>query len=119
MIGKGYRLIEDNKLLKTTTYELGGLFVQIVQDVNLEQFISLSRTNNHSWKGWYDMDVIRFCIQKIPYKKDDIFKFEHLSHFFINHYDVIMKAFSPSNFVKTETELLALQDERAKVLYGF
>ena len=119
LLKKGFTLIEENKQIKITIYELNGLFVRIEQDVNLERFISLSRTNNHSWKGWYDMGIIRFFIIGSPFENDSIVWFDQLNEFFMSRYVEIDKAFSLANFTRTELSLLALQKERAKVLFGY
>lgn len=119
LLDKGFTLIEENKQLKITIYELNGLFVRIEQDVNLERFISSSRTNNHSWKGWYDMGIIRFFIIGSPFENDSIVWFDQLSEVFMTQYAEIERAFSPANFTRTEPLLMALQKERAKVLFGY
>ncbi len=116
---KNYKLVKEDKHIGVVIYESEGLFIRIEQDRNLERFISLSRTNNHSWEGWYDMDIVRFQILNIPYALDDMYKFEQLSQFFINYYDEIIKAFSLSFFSNTEIALANLKNKRSKALFGY
>lgn len=119
LLAKNYKLVNEDKNIGVVIYESEGLFIRIEQDRTLERFISLSRTNNHSWKGWYDMDIVRFQILNIPYASGDIYKFEQLSQFFINYYDEIMKAFSLPYFSNTEIALANLKNKRSKALFGY
>jgi len=119
LLEKKYTLVEDNKQLKIVTYQLNGLFVQIVQERNFDHFISISRTNNHNWEGWYSMDTVRFLILQEHYQLDRNYKFEQLSRFFMDYYNEIIKAFSLVNFPASENILDTLQKERAKALFGY
>ena len=119
LLKKGYTLIKSDEKLKTVIYLKDGLFIKIVQDPNFKRFISLSRTNNHPWEGWYDMTIVRFFILQKHYEKDSFLWFEQLSVFFTEYHEEIVDAFGPSRFPKTEFVLKALKKERGKLLFGF
>lgn len=116
---KGYNIIDENRQLHFITYENKGLFIRLSKEVSGEHFIELSRTNNHSWQGWFDMTIVRCLILKAPFEKGGPTDFEQLSQFFKEHYDAIESEFKPTNFLKTETALAALKKERAKVLFDY
>ncbi|MEO8109244.1 MAG: hypothetical protein ABI594_04390 [Ginsengibacter sp.] len=118
LFSKGYQLIENNEKFMFTTYEKSGFFVRIAEDTNAK-FIILSRSNEHSWKGRYDMGLVRFLILKAHYEKDSTFKFEESSQFFIDHYEEILEVFKPANFTKSEDAFAVLKKERAKALFGY
>ena len=116
---KGFKQIDENEKNRTVTYEHEGFYIQVIQDYDLESFISLSRTNSKDWQGWYDMGIVYYFISKRNYDATGPSGFASLSQFFIEHYDEIMDAFEPSKFYDTENSLVALQKEKVKVTYGF
>ncbi len=118
LLENGFNLIEQNDKLKIAKYEKKGLFVRIVQDVDSKRYIDISRINNHPWEGWSDMGIIYFFILKIPFEKGKGVGFELLSEFFVNHYNEISDAYNQVNFPETELALAALEDQRAKILFG-
>ncbi len=118
LLEHGYNLIEQNDKLKITKYEKKGLFIKIVQDVDSERYIDISRVNNHNWEGWSDMGIIYFFILKIPFEKGKAIGFELLSEFFMDHYNEISDAYNQVNFPDTQLALAALEDQRATILFG-